>query len=225
VAVLKIAKIGVTQAVVEGTGTDDLRKGPGHYRGTPLPGEHGNVAIAGHRTTYGAPFHRLDELQRGDPILLNTRAGVVRYVVAAKRVVNPDQRGAIQPTKDDRLTLTTCHPKYSASQRLIVIAALAPDTTPADVAGQSTSAPAPISASQLATPTRRAVKNISMGGDGGALLPTIGWGLLLLLVTLRARHMAWERLQRHAYLLASPVILALLVLFFERLDRLLPPNY
>ena len=227
VAVLKIPKIGVTQAVVEGTGTDDLRKGPGHYRGTPLPGEHGNVAIAGHRTTYGAPFHRLDELQRGDPILLNTRAGVVRYVVAAKRVVNPDQRGAIQPTKDDRLTLTTCHPKYSASQRLIVIAALAPTTTPSDAADQSNGSSPPISASQLATPTRhaRAVKDIRMGGDWGALLPTIGWGLLLLLFTLRARHMAWERLQRHAYLLASPVVLALLVLFFERLDRLLPPNY
>jgi sortase A len=227
VAVLKIAKIGVTQAVVEGTGTDDLRKGPGHYRGTPLPGEHGNVAIAGHRTTYGAPFHRLDELERGDPILLNTRVGVVRYVVAAKRVVNPDQRGAIQPTKDDRLTLTTCHPKYSASQRLIVIAALAPDATPADSAGRSNVAPAPISASQLATPTRRArpVTDIRNGPDGGALLPTIGWGLLLLLFTLRARHMAWERLQRYAYLLASPVVLALLVLFFERLDRLLPPNY
>jgi sortase A len=227
VAVMRISKIGLTQAVVEGTGTDDLRKGPGHYRGTPLPGEHGNVAIAGHRTTYGAPFHRLDELQRGDSILLNTPRGVVRYVVAAKRVVNPSQTGAIQPTKDDRLTLTTCHPKYSASQRLIIIAALAPGPAPDASASQSSDAPAPISASQLATPTRRAraVKDIRMGGDWGALLPTIGWGLLLLLFTLRARHMAWERLQRYAYLLASPVIVALLVLFFERLDRLLPPNY
>jgi sortase A len=191
-----------------------------------LPGEHGNVAIAGHRTTYGAPFHRLDELQRGDPILLNTRRGLVRYVVSTKRVVNPSQRGAIQPTNDDRLTLTTCHPKYSASQRLIVIAALSPGPVSASEAG-SASAPAPVTAAQLATPTHRAraVQDIRTGGDWGALLPTIGWGLLLLLFTLRARHMAWERLQRYAYLLASPVIMALLVLFFERLDRLLPPNY
>ena len=120
------------KVVVEGTSVADLKRGPGHYRGTALPGELGNVAIAGHRTTYGAPFHDLDELQPGDAIVLETRTGWFTYALRSKQVVAPSavevtypvpgRRGA-RPT-ERLLTLTTCHPKFSARSRLVLQAVL-----------------------------------------------------------------------------------------------------
>jgi sortase A len=116
--------IGLRAAVVEGVGVRDLRKGPGHLPRSPLPGEQGNVVISGHRTTYGAPFSRLDELAAGDPIRLVTPRGTFEYTVSSKRTVAPTEVSVIAPTDDARLTLTTCHPRYSARQRLIVVASL-----------------------------------------------------------------------------------------------------
>jgi sortase A len=118
--------------VVEGVGHDDLKKGPGHFPGTGLPGQLGNVVISGHRTTYGAPFNRLDELHRGDAIVLETRTAFYTYDVQRTFVVKPSAIGVTYPVPDHRgvaptqrlLTLTTCNPKYSARQRLIVRAVL-----------------------------------------------------------------------------------------------------
>ena len=76
---IRIPGIGINQVVVEGTNTPDLRKGPGHYTGTPLPGQGGNVAVAGHRTTYGHPFYNLDSVKVGDPIVLTTLQGIFVY--------------------------------------------------------------------------------------------------------------------------------------------------
>jgi len=123
-ATLKIDKLGLYKAVVEGVDTNDLKKGPGHYAGTPLPGEAGNVAIAGHRTTYGAPFYRINELVPGDPIQLTSKQGTFTYLVKEQKVVGPNDNFVLDPTDDNRLTLTTCHPRFSASQRLIIIATL-----------------------------------------------------------------------------------------------------
>jgi sortase A len=123
-AMLRIDKIGLTKAIVEGVGTEDLKKGPGHYTGTPMPGEAGNVAIAGHRTTYGAPFYHINELQPGDPIQLTTAQGTFTYLMTEQKVVGPNDNYVLDPTNDNRLTLTTCHPRFSAAQRLIVIAQL-----------------------------------------------------------------------------------------------------
>src|SRR5205807_2116702 len=106
VALLEIPKIGVNKAVVNGVGVPDLKKGPGHYPDTPLPGEAGNAAIAGHRTTYGAPFNRLDELKPGDEILVATRTGKFRYQVDTSIVVKPTEVAVLNPTSDNRLTLT-----------------------------------------------------------------------------------------------------------------------
>ena len=89
---VRIPAIGLDQIVVEGSGEADLRKGPGHYLGTPLPGQHGNVAIAGHRTTYGHPFYSLDALKVGDPIVLTTLQGVFVYeVTKGPFVVSPNR--------------------------------------------------------------------------------------------------------------------------------------
>ena len=124
IARLQIPAIGLDQFVVQGTAEGDLSKGPGHYIGTPLPGHAGNVAIAGHRTTWGAPFNRLGDLALGNPIYLTTLAGrVLRYVVARPpTAVSPGDTAVLGNFGDDRLTLTTCNPEYSASQRLVVVA-------------------------------------------------------------------------------------------------------
>ena len=137
VAVLTVPAIGLTKTVVEGTSRDALRSGPGHYRATPLPGRPGNVAIAGHRTTHGAPFLDIDRLVPGDEITMETPDGIFTYLVEGQvddsggeighRIVDPDDVGVIADQGDDRLTLTACHPKYSARQRIIVTAVLRTD--------------------------------------------------------------------------------------------------
>ncbi len=116
--------IGVDTVVVEGTSPAALRAGAGHYPTSPLPGEPGNVAIAGHRTTYGKPFHNVDLLKPGDDIILTTPIGSCTYKVDRQFIVRPEDTSVIAPTPDGVLTLTTCHPKGSARQRLIIRATL-----------------------------------------------------------------------------------------------------
>ena len=111
-----------------GVDLDDLALGPGAYPETPLPGMYGNAAIAGHRTTHGQPFIDLDQLEVGDQIVITMfHGGVYTYVVTGSEVVEPADRHVLDTVDPTRatLTLTTCTPKYSASQRLIVYATLA----------------------------------------------------------------------------------------------------
>ncbi|MCU1594284.1 MAG: putative sortase (Surface protein transpeptidase) [Frankiales bacterium] len=118
--------------VVEGVSHEDLKKGPGHYPGTSLPGAVGNVVISGHRTTYGAPFNRLDELKVGAPVVLETRSMFFTYTVRGLTIVQPDAVGETDPVPNQPtakpteklLTLTTCNPKYSARTRLVIRAVM-----------------------------------------------------------------------------------------------------
>jgi sortase A len=121
-----IPDIDVDVVVVEGTTASALRAGAGHYPSTPLPCEIGNVGIAGHRTTYGRPFHNVDLLEPGSRITLETPIGSCTYEVTAEPfAVSPNQVDVVANTPDEAtLTLTTCHPKGSARQRLIVKAKL-----------------------------------------------------------------------------------------------------
>jgi sortase A len=123
---IKIPRIGVDVVVVEGTSGSALRAGAGHYPSTPLPCEVGNVAIAGHRTTYGRPFHDLDLLEPGDRITLETPIGSCTYEMQEQAfIVAPTRVDVVANTPDQaRLTLTTCHPKGSARQRLVVTAVM-----------------------------------------------------------------------------------------------------
>jgi sortase A len=116
--------IGVSDVFVEGTGGGDLRKGPGHYPETSLPGERGTVAIAGHRTTYGAPFRRLDGLDPGDEIEIVMPYGRFSYQVEHTRIVPPRAIWVTRRVGYDRLVLSACHPLYSAAQRIVVFARL-----------------------------------------------------------------------------------------------------
>lgn len=142
---LQAPAIGVDVVVVEGTSQAALRAGAGHYPETALPCGASNVAIAGHRTTFGAPFSRLDEMGPGDTITLETPVGTCRYQVSAPAfVVSPDEVEVVSPTDTPRLTLTTCHPKGSARQRLVLQADLVGDpliddrggTAPPDIRGE-----------------------------------------------------------------------------------------
>ena len=123
---IKIPDIDVDVVVVEGTTASALRAGAGHYPATPLPCEIGNVAIAGHRSTYGRPFHNVDLLEVGDEITLETPIGKCTYAVSEEPfIVAPRQTDVVANTPSRAtLTLTTCHPKGSAKQRLIIKADL-----------------------------------------------------------------------------------------------------
>lgn len=122
---IKVPAVGIESVFVEGTDLGALRTGPGHYPGTSLPGQGGTVAIAGHRTTYGAPFHDLDSLEPADTITLETPYATATYSVRQTRIVEPTELGIIDPRPGaERLVLTACHPLHSLAQRIAVFARL-----------------------------------------------------------------------------------------------------
>ena len=121
---IRIPEIGLSTVIVEGTDGDSLRKGPGHYPETPLPGIRGTVAIAGHRTTYGAPFRDLDKLENRDEVVVEMPYGRFTYEVEREQIVQPTATWVTNRVDHDRLVLTACHPKYSAAQRIVIFARL-----------------------------------------------------------------------------------------------------
>lgn len=137
---LEIPSIDLTEIVVEGVGTDELRRGPGHYPGCRSgfdrpyctdfeeiwPGEKGRVIVSGHRTTYGAPFWDISKLKSGDRIVTETKWGEFTYEVTKKEIVPPDSLAIAVQSDDAEIVLTTCNPRFSAAERLIVFAELVP---------------------------------------------------------------------------------------------------
>jgi sortase A len=121
---IEIPQIGADFVVVEGTDPATLRKGPGHYPDTTFPGLRGTVAIAGHRTTYGAPFRKVDDLGRGDEIVVTMPYGRFTYDVQETKIVKPTALWVTRDVGYDRLVLSACHPMYSAAERIIVFARL-----------------------------------------------------------------------------------------------------
>lgn len=220
VGVIQIPAIGVDQVVVQGTSTDDLRSGPGHYAGTPLPGQAGNAAIAGHRTTYGHPFYNLNEVVRGDPVVVTTRQGVFTYRVDDVSIVSPSDSSVLAPTTAAELTLTTCNPRYSASQRLVVKAGLVGVRLFTSTTKGAPRAPA------RRTSRRTPGSATGLAGSTGGWVAPVLWGLLLAAVT--AGVWVLTRRRRHpwlASLLAVPVLLVILFFFFASLSPLLPASF
>jgi sortase A len=121
---ISIPKIGASYTVVQGTDTSSLEKGPGHYPGTAFPGVGQTVAIAGHRTTYLAPFRHIDALKPGDKILLKMPYGLFTYTVQFHRIVLPTALWVTHDVGYERLVLSACNPLYSAAQRIIIFAKL-----------------------------------------------------------------------------------------------------
>jgi len=133
-AIVRIPRFGAgfARPVLEGTDRDILKQGVGHYVGTAMPGEVGNFAVAGHRTTYGKPFHNIDHLRAGDLIVIETKASYIVYAVDRHVLVRPGQVEVLAPVPQHPgakptaawMTMTSCHPKYSAIQRYVVFSRL-----------------------------------------------------------------------------------------------------
>ena len=119
---LRIPRIGLDAVVVRGTQPDDLKHAPGLFDPSALPGERGTAVIAGHRTTYGAPFRHIDRLRRGDRLTVSMPYGTFRYAVEGTRIVDPADLRAIRTVRHARLVLSACHPLYSAARRMLVYA-------------------------------------------------------------------------------------------------------
>lgn len=211
VANLHITRIGVDSIVVNGVARDDLRKGPGHYPDTPLPGQKGNSAIAGHRTTYGAPFGDLDQLENGDTIVARTVQGTFEYDVYEMLIVAPSDVAVLEPdpSRPATLTLTTCNPKYSAAQRLVVKAEL--------------QFVEPLPAPAFTGKPRLSEEGLS--GEESSKLPTIISGLIAALIGA----LWWLFFHRHprwtTWLVGVVPFAVALFFFYMSLERVLPSNY
>ena len=218
VAVLRIPKLGLDKVVVEGTDVASLRKGPGHQPGTAALGEPGNAVIAGHRTTYGAPFYRLDELEPGDPIVVQVPAGELRYTVTGSQVVEPTDMWILDPTTDDRLTLFTCTPRFSAAQRLVVTAALdgRPVVEPVEPSASDVAQPVPPSVQIRPEPPPE------LAAATGSVRDAAAWAAVTALVA----GVVWFLGRRYrrlvAYPLGTPAAAVALFITFEHVAALLP---
>jgi len=214
---LVIPALGLDQVVVQGVAAGDLAEGPGHYPGTPLPGQAGNAAVAGHRTTYGHPFYDLQALTPGDLVELTTVQGRFTYAVTGSVVVAPTDVAVLAPTAGAVLTLTTCNPRYSAATRLVVRAALVGSSLahPAP-AGPGTPAPAAVTPSRAAldqpttTAGRLAWALGALGLLGATVVGLATWGR-------RAGHHRWWR-----WLVGAPAVALGLVAVVVATAPLLP---
>jgi sortase A len=206
-ALLEIPEIGVHQVVVKGTSATDLMSGPGLMANTALPGTDGNSVIAGRRSTGGAPFSRLGDLRRSDRITVVTGLGQFTYEVTAVGTVTSGGVDPISPTSQPRLTLVTSNPPLLATGRLFVVGKLI-----------SPAARAPVP-SVPPSPAQRA-----LGGDSSAIVPACFWGAVMVgfLFFTIAAYRRWEEQVWSVYILSTPVLLAIALLFFESLYRLLP---
>jgi sortase A len=134
VAIIEIPRLGLKKFVVSGVTIDDLRKGPGHYRNTALPGQKGNSAIAAHRTAYGSPFKEVDKMEAGDEIFItNALNERFTYRVRDIKVVEPTDFSVLEPSAEAILTLTSCTPLYTAKQRIIITSVLDEAATTAPI--------------------------------------------------------------------------------------------
>lgn len=234
---IRIPKIGVDKVVVEGVTVDDLRKGPGHYRSTPQPGHPGNSAIAGHRTTYGAPFGDIDKLVPGDLITVETLHGTWTYEVlpapddpaSGHFIVAPEDVWVLDDVGDNRLTLTACHPKYSAAQRIIVSARLretpaTPPPTTAPPIEDELAADAGDDGEATAAPDTPAAADLDegLGGDPSARTPALLWGLVFLLALAGVWQLSVRWRRWPAYAVGALPMVVVVFSWFEQLDRWMP---
>lgn len=225
VGLLSIPAIDVDFAVVEGVGAAQLEQGPGHYPGTPLPGERGNVAIAGHRTTYAHPFYDLNLLHPGDHVYLLTSQGLFRYAVVRSQVVSPtDVRVLTSPSSEPTLTLTTCNPRYSAATRLVVTADFDPGPATRSATAGSTTASAP----GRGTPAATSGPATAGGGASESYWPGVLWGLATLAAVVALR-VVWRRLPRRLrwlpVVVGVPVVAGGLLVCFEHVSLALPASF
>lgn len=281
---IEIPDLDVDWYMVEGVDLSLLRKGPGHFPETPMPGQKGNSAFAGHRTTYGAPFHNLDRLDPGDDIYVTTFQGKFHYEVLPIPVIDgkahglpptkpetestvtlPGAEGEVSPRRstttvpadpvglpinpgeaegwfvvdpgqheilsdygDNRLTLMACHPKYSASRRIVVSATLVDDPAPPiEYTDDPTKGRDPDGGNGSVDGHGQAHEGdlIAQGGDPAARVPTALWGLAAAAVWWATWFFGQRWKRWAAYLIGAPIFLVVLFFCFENLTNLLPAAY
>jgi len=212
---ISIPSIGLSNFFfVQGVSVAQLKRGAGHYPETPLPGQKGNAAIAGHRTTYGAPFHNIDKVRKGDVVTVETIQGRFRYEVMEQKIVRPSDVEVLDDKGDNRLTLTACHPKFSARERIIVFARLVGNPV-ARIPGQEKAAATVVVASR----DRNAIDEYTR--EPVLRFPGAWWGVACMALWIAVRLLAWwghrSRLFPRwiPYLLGTPACLLLLFFFFE----------
>jgi len=206
---------------VEGTGVDELKRGAAHYPDTVLPGQKGNAAIAGHRTTYGAPFHNIDKVKPGDVVQVKTLYGTFTYKVTSQKVVKPsdvsvleDQGGA------NTLTLTACHPKFSAKERIITFATLVGNPV-AKLPNQDKVAQEIIARAETHDDNANPTSIDEFSTEPVVKFPGAWWGVGCMLLWIAVRLLAWfgHRDRRYPrwipYLVGTPLCLLMLYFFFE----------
>lgn len=213
---ISIPRIDLDTWFVAGARLAQLEKGPGLFAGSVLPGQYGNTAVAGHRTSYGAPFGDLDRLKKGDPIIYVTAQGTFTYTVTSTEIVKASRVDVITTTDKTKAvtTLITCHPKWTSSKRLVVH-------------GTLTGTQVPLPPTPLATISWADEEQSSPGWfhDTSRILPTALWSLLLVGVWVAARRLAGDGWRRVAVTIVSgAVFLSVLYMVFENLTGLLPAN-
>ena len=213
---ITIPSIGVSKYVVAGVRLKDLERGPGLFPGSPMPGQKGNVAIAGHRTTFGAPFSRIDELRGNERIVLESKDGTFTYIVNGEpKIVLATDTAVAKTTNPDIaiITLVSCYPKWTSTKRIVVVATL-----------DSTVLPLP------ATPlvTSEPIDQQSIAGwfhDPTAWPTVLFFGLALIVIRIVAGLMTRRgRRKIFVYPIAFGIFIPTLFLFFGGLARLLPAN-
>ena len=211
IGVLQIPRTGTNQVVVQGIGSNDTKSGPGHDPSTPAPGQVGNAVIVGRRTTYGAPFAGLDQMRVGDSIYATTRQGAFLYTVEHTGTAPLGDPAVAAATHDNRLTLITADPAYRPQREIVVVAALqAPEgiRVPALL-------PVPPAGNQPG-------KSTDLGGAWGLMLL---WGQLFLAALAGTVYLYRRRWNTAVtYLLTTPLLIALAILFYGSVDSLLPPS-
>ena len=213
---ITIPSIGVSKYVVAGVRLKDLERGPGLFPGSPLPGQKGNVAIAGHRTTFGAPFSRIDELRGNERIVLESKDGTFTYIVNGEpKIVLATDTAVAKTTNPDSATVTlvSCYPKWTSTKRIVVVATLDSSVLPLPATPLVTSEP---------------IDQQSIAGwfhDPTALPTVLFFGLALIVIRIVAGLMTRRgRRKIFVYPIAFGIFMPTLFLFFGGLARLLPAN-
>jgi sortase A len=222
---IQIPGIDVDFIMVQSVDLKYLQTGPGHFPQTPLPGQPGNSAFAGHRTTYKAPFNRIDELVPGDLITVTTLQGTFTYKVdshpgedgkpgSGHFIVKPTDLSILDQNVGNRLTLMACNPKYSAATRIVVSATLTSPPAPSTVLPDSGDGV-----------TNNAAVDTLAGGDPSAWPAAIVFTLLTIAVWFGAWWLArrWRKIP--VYAIATPIVLVLLFFAFQYINRLLPAGF
>ena len=249
IARLRIPRLGLDWQVVEGVTVADLKDGPGHFRETVMPGQLGNSAIAGHRTSNGHPFLELDQLEVGDLIEITTLVGAYTYAVTESLVVKPSEYAAVIPTIDPTvatIALITCDPAYTARNRLVVRATLVPEASSQVFTPPPTTQP-PLTVDTL-LPTGSTIAGVAVTttpttpddptfsnddafsdgwfSDSDAIPHVVGWGMLLFAVGLGA-YFAGRSANRLyvCFLVGFVPFVFVLYFWFENVSRILPPGF